>query len=81
MISSGQIRAARAYIGISAAELASLAGVARMTIVKAEAEDASGIPSLNVRNLKSIQSALEHVGAVFEPNGGVNYKPGSEDPS
>lgn len=73
MISGGQIRAARAYARLSAAELAELAGVARMTVVKAEAAD--GVPRLTVNNLSSIQEALEGIGIIFGPDGEVNFKP------
>lgn len=73
MISGGQIRAARAYARLSAAELAELAGVARMTVVKAERVD--GVPRLTVSNLRSIQEALERVGIVFGQDGEVNLKP------
>lgn len=73
MISGGQIRAARAYARLSAAELAELAGVARMTVVKAERVD--GVPRLTVNNLRSIQEALERVGIVFGQDGEVNFKP------
>jgi predicted transcriptional regulator len=75
MITGGQIRAARAYARVSAAELASLAGIARMTVVKAEAAD--GVPHVTATNLRSIQDALEKLGAIFGPDGEVNLKPPS----
>jgi DNA-binding XRE family transcriptional regulator len=73
MISGGQIRAARAYARLSAAELAKIAGVARMTVVKAESVD--GAPQLTVSNLQLIQAALEKMGVVFGPDGAVNFNP------
>lgn len=73
MISGGQIRAARAYAKLSAAELAGLAGLARMTVVKAESAD--GVPRLTVNNLRSIQEALERLGIIFGSDGEVNFKP------
>lgn len=77
MISGGQLRAARAYARISAAELAEMAGVARTTVVKAEAVD--GPPSLTVTNLRLLQEALERVGIIFSPDGAVNFKPSSNE--
>ncbi len=76
MISGGQIRAARAYARLSAAELAERAGVARMTVVKAEAAD--GAPPLTVTNLRLIQETLEKLGASFGADGEVNFKPVSK---
>jgi DNA-binding XRE family transcriptional regulator len=76
MISGGQLRAARAYARISAAELAEMAGVARTTVVKAESVD--GPPPLTVTNLRLLQEALETRGAVFSPDGAVNFKPSSK---
>ena len=76
MISGGQIRAARAYARLSAAELADMAGVARMTIVKAESVDE--VPPLTVTNLRLIQETLEKIGVIFGPDGEVNFKPASE---
>lgn len=73
MISGGQIRAARAYARLSAAELAEMAGIARMTVVKAEASD--GIPPLTVTNLRLLQETLEKIGVVFNSDGAVNFKP------
>jgi DNA-binding XRE family transcriptional regulator len=72
MITGGQIRAARAYARLSAAQLAELAGVARMTVVKAEAAD--GVPPLTVTNLRLIQETLESIGVIFGPDGAVNYR-------
>ncbi|WP_460252854.1 helix-turn-helix domain-containing protein [Acidiphilium sp. MT5] len=79
MISGGQIRAARAYARLSAARLAEMSGVARMTIVKAESVD--GDPPLTVTNLRSIQEALEQIGIVFGADGTVNYQPNALDPA
>ena len=73
MISGGQIRAARAYARLSAARLAEMSGVARMTIVKAESVD--GDPPLTVSNLRAIQETLESLGIIFGPSGEVNYRP------
>lgn len=79
MISGGQIRAARAYVRLSAARLAEMSGVARMTVVKAESVD--GDPPLTVTNLRSIQETLENLGIIFGTNGEVNYRPPSPNSS
>ena len=79
MISGGQIRAARAYARLSAARLAEMSGVARMTIVKAESVD--GDPPLTVTNLRSIQETLERIGIIFDADGTVNYRPNALDPA
>ena len=72
MITGGQIRAARAYARLSAAEVAQRADVARMTVVKAESMD--GVPSLTAANLLAIQTALEAAGVIFGADGSVNFK-------
>lgn len=77
MISGGQIRAGRAYARLSAVQLAELAGVGRMTVVKAESAD--GVPRLTATNLQSIQEALEKVGVIFGLEGEVNFKPKGEE--
>ncbi|GAN81453.1 helix-turn-helix domain-containing protein [Acidocella aminolytica] len=75
MITSGQIRAARGYLGITAEELANLAGVSRMTIVKAESMGPTETPPLNVSNLKAIEAALKNAGINFGLAGEVGFKP------
>lgn len=57
MITASQIRAARAFLGISAFELADLSGVSRRTIGTMESVD--GVPEVNVKSLVMIQTALE----------------------
>jgi DNA-binding XRE family transcriptional regulator len=73
MITGGQLRAARAYAKVSAAELAEMAGVARTTVVKAESVD--GPPPLTVTNLRLLQETLERIGVIFGGDGSVNYRP------
>ena len=63
MISGAQIRAARALIGISAAELASLAGVGHRTLQRFEAFDA--VPDGRTAVLLQIIRALEDAGVEF----------------
>ena len=72
MITGGQLRAARAYAKVSAAELAEMAGVARTTVVKAESVD--GPPPLTVTNLRLLQETLERIGVIFGADGSVNYR-------
>ena len=76
MITSGQIKAARALLGITAANLAELAGVGFTTIIRMESSD--GIPSGQVKTLNSVQSALEEAGIEFigtpESGAGVRFK-------
>lgn len=63
MITSCQIRAARALINRSARELAEDSGVGVATIRRMEL--AEGVPSSNARNLGLIQKTLEGLGVEF----------------
>ena len=76
MITSGQIKAARALLGITAANLAELAGVGFTTIIRMESSD--GIPSGQVKTLNAVQIALESAGVEFigspESGAGVRFK-------
>ncbi len=63
VITSAQIRAARALLRWSAAELASFSGVGPATIKRLEGMD--GVPSANLRTLTAVQSALERGGIEF----------------
>ena len=63
MISSSQIRAARALRGLTAAELAKLAGVSWATVQRFEAEE--GIPRSRGKTLDSVKAALEAAGIEF----------------
>lgn len=63
MITAAQIRAARAAIGWTAADLAAAAKFSRQTIVKIEA--AEGLPSANVTTLAAIKACLEAEGIEF----------------
>jgi hypothetical protein len=73
VVTGAQIRAGRAFVRLSAAELASLARIGRMTIVRAELTD--GVPSTTEANLFAIQTALERLGVAFGSDGSVNYRP------
>ncbi|WP_038133170.1 helix-turn-helix domain-containing protein [Thioclava indica] len=63
MLTSWQIRGARASLGWSANELAGKCGISRRTIVSIESAD--GIPSTGTHTLAKIQTALEAAGIEF----------------
>ncbi len=63
MVSSQQIRAARALLGISAAELAERSAVSHRTLQRFEAQD--GIPDSRSGNLDAIERVLMEFGIVF----------------
>ncbi len=77
MITSGQIKAARALTGMTATRLAELSGVAYTTVVRMESSD--GIPSGQVKTLDAVQKVLEGAGVEFigtpESGAGVRWKP------
>jgi transcriptional regulator with XRE-family HTH domain len=69
MLTSDQIRAARALVRWSAEDLAKESGVGLSTIRRIEG--AQGVPSASAKNLALIQEALERAGVQFvEGNGG-----------
>jgi transcriptional regulator with XRE-family HTH domain len=63
MISSYQIRAARALLGLSAAELAKRAGLSHRTLQRFETHD--GIPDSRLGNLEAIEHTLTELGVLF----------------
>ncbi len=63
MITSAQVRAARALIRWSAEDLAQAAKLGVATVRRAEAED--GPLSITLANADAIQRALEQAGVVF----------------
>jgi transcriptional regulator with XRE-family HTH domain len=77
LITSGQIKAARALLGMTATKLAELSGVAYTTVVRMESSE--GIPSGQVKTLDSVQKALEEAGIEFlgspEDGAGVRWMP------
>lgn len=73
MITSGQIRAGRAFAQLSAVQLAELALLGRATVLKAE--NGEGVPPITKANLHAIKIALESVGVIFQDDGGVNFVP------
>ena len=63
MISSRQIKAARALLGWKGQDLADQSGVGVATLRRYEAQE--GIPNANKFVLKAIKSCLEEAGIVF----------------
>jgi len=63
MLTSDQIRAARALLRWSARELAEKAEISLPTVQRLEA--AEGIPSTSVKTLMAVQAALEAAGVEF----------------
>lgn len=76
MITGAQIRAARALLNWSSADLAERAGTARQTIVRIEQVD--GLPQSKVQTLAEIQKAFEAANIEFigtpEDGAGVKFK-------
>lgn len=72
MITSYQIRAARALINWSAQDLAIKSGLGVATIRRMELAD--GIPSSNAQNLDQIKRTLESLGIEFI--GSLDDRPG-----
>jgi len=63
LITSAQIRAARALLRWSSADLSELSGVGNATIKRLEVME--GVPSGQVRTLMAIKQALEAAGVEF----------------
>ena len=63
MLTSDQIRAARALLRWSAQKLADESGVSWKTIQRMEASE--GVPSATARNIEKIQKTLEAAGIIF----------------
>ena len=70
MLSSNQIRAARALLGWSGADLADLSGVGITTLRRYELQ--RGIPSANTSVLMMIKKTLESAGIEFTGDPLVN---------
>ena len=70
MVSSSQIKAARAMLGWNAIELANRSGVGSASIKRYEVQD--GVPVANTKNLMAIRNALEDAGVSFTGDPLVN---------
>ena len=77
MLTGGQIRAARAFLNWSGADLAEKVNLSRNTIAKIEQNDA--IPSMRLQTMIDLKRAFEEAGVEFmgtPDNGpGVRLKP------
>jgi transcriptional regulator with XRE-family HTH domain len=67
MIQGRQIRAARALLGWTQAELAKAAGVSQASVQRAEATN--GVPNIRAPVLLAIETALARAGIEFVDNG------------
>ncbi len=63
MLTAGQIRAARAFLRWSAADLATRSGLSERTIQRMEATE--GVPVGLSKNLELVQRTLEYAGVIF----------------
>jgi len=70
MVSSSQIKAARAMLGWSAIELANRSGVGSASIKRYEVQP--GIPIANTKNLMVIRNTFEEAGVEFTGDPLVN---------
>ena len=70
MVSSSQIKAARAMLGWSAIELANRSGVGSASIKRYEVQP--GIPIANTKNLMVIRNTFEDAGIEFTVDPLVN---------
>ena len=80
MITSDQIRAARALLRWSGKDLAEKTGLGFSTLMRLEVLD--GVPSAQAKTLEAIQKAFEAAGLEFigspESGAGVRWKPWSQ---
>lgn len=76
MITSGQIRAARALLDWTVQNLADSSDIGFTTIVRMESAD--GVPPSQAKTLNSVQKALEKAGIEFigtpDSQAGVRWK-------
>ena len=72
LITTPQIRAARALLRWSANDLSDKSGVGISTIKRLEVMD--GVPAINISTMVAIQSALENAGVEFV--GSPDERPG-----
>ncbi len=76
MITSAQIRAARAMLDWSREHLSTQAGVGISALMRLES--AEGVPSGNIKTFESVQKACEKAGVEFigtpEEGAGVRWK-------
>jgi DNA-binding XRE family transcriptional regulator len=77
LITSSQIKAARALLDLTVADLAKLAGIGFTTMVRLESAG-NQMPAGNVKTLNSVKLAIENAGIEFigspEEGAGVRWK-------
>ncbi len=77
MITSAQIRAARAMLDWSREQLSAKSGVGISALMRLES--AEGVPSGNIKTFEAVQKAFEKAGIEFlgspEEGAGVRWKP------
>lgn len=77
MITSGQIRGARALLDWSRQVLSERSGVGISALMRLEASD--GIPSGNIKTFEAVQKTFEQAGIEFigtpESGAGVRWRP------
>ena len=76
MITSGQIKAARALVGWTARDLAAKAEIGFSTLIRLES--ANGVPAGNIKTIDAVKKALEDAGIEFtgtpDAQAGVRWK-------
>ena len=76
MITSGQIRASRALLDWTRAQLAEKSGVGISALMRLES--ANGVPGGHVKTLEAVRSAIEKAGIEFigspDAQAGVRWK-------
>lgn len=76
MITSGQIRAARALLDWTRSELSEKSGVGISALMRFESAD--GVPAGNIKTIDAVKKALEQAGIEFigasDSQAGVRWK-------
>ncbi|QWD89707.1 helix-turn-helix transcriptional regulator [Polynucleobacter sp. MWH-CaK5] len=76
LITSGQIKAARALVDWTARELATKAEIGFSTLIRLES--ANGVPAGNIKTIDAVKKALEDAGIEFigtpENGAGVRWR-------
>jgi len=63
VITSGQIKAGRALLGLTVAEFAKLSGIGFTTMVRLESTN--GVPNGNIKTFDAVQRAFDKAGIEF----------------
>jgi len=76
LITSGQIKAARALVGWTARDLAAKAEIGFSTLIRLESAD--GVPAGNIKTIDAVKRAFEDAGVEFigtpDSQAGVRWK-------